>query len=401
MGGDPIVSSLARIERGDPVLRAFLAVDHEAATRPRRPGPLHGLPLAVKDAVHTAVLPTTYGTAAAPAGEPGDADAEIVARIRAAGAVVVGKTNCGELCMGDYVLRGPPENPRAPGRSVSGSSGGCAAAVAAGLVPASVCTDTGGSARIPAAFCGVLGLKFTTGSVPLDGVLPLAPSLDAAGLIAASVGTLRGVAEAMLDRPLGRRSSPRIAVVRPAAARHPAVAGALARVAHRLGGAVVEPPEPGPWRQLHRAVVGEEARALHGHLLDDAWLGAELRAFLAAEPPPRPAGDVRGEFAGAVDAALAGVDVLVGPAVDGPPPPVPPPRDSDAFWGQLEWLAPVNHSGHPALVVPLPLPAGAPPLALQLMARHRDEAGLLAAAEAVAAALSPHGSSGASGAGAA
>jgi Asp-tRNA(Asn)/Glu-tRNA(Gln) amidotransferase A subunit family amidase len=393
MERDAIASAVARIERFDAALRAFLAVDHGAAARPRRPGPLHGLPVAVKDAVRTSDLPTTYGTAAAPAFEPRGRDAAIVARLRAAGAVVVGKTNCGELCMGDYVLRGPPQNPRAPGRSVSGSSGGCAVAVAAGLVPASVCTDTGGSARIPAAFCGVPGLKLTTGSVPLEGALPLAPSLDAAGLVAASVGALRTVAEVVLGRPLGRKSPPRLAVVDAAAARRPEVARALDRIARRLACAVVAPPERGGWQQLHRAVVGEEAQAIHGHLVDDARLGAELRAFLAAEPPLRPEGDVRGRLAAAIDGALAGADVLVGPAVDGPPPTAPPPRDSDAFWHQLEWLAPVNHTGHPALVVPLPLDG--PPLALQLIARHGDEAALLAAGAVVGAALRPRGAGGA------
>lgn len=385
-----IASAVARIERRNPTLRAFLAVDHRAAALPLDPGPLHGLPLGVKDAIRAATLPTTYGTAV-PLADAAGPEAVVVTRLRAAGAVVVGKTNCGELCMGNYVLAGAPENPRAPGRSVSGSSGGCAAAVAAGLVPASVCTDTGGSARIPAAFCGVLGLKFTTGSVPLDGALPLAPSLDAAGLVAGTLDTLRRVAEVILGRPLGHRPPPRIAVVRPDVAREPQVARALTRLADHLDGDVVEPPERGPWQQLHRAVLGREARALHGHLLDDARLGPEMRAFLAASPPPRPAGGPRAELTAAVDAALAGVDVLVGPAVDGAPPLAPPPRDSDEFWRQLEWLAPVNHSGHPALVVPLPFPVEAPPLALQLIARHGDEAALLAAAGAVAAALRPPG----------
>src|SRR3954447_11043336 len=198
MADAELVAALARIEATDASTRAFLAVDRDVARRRPARGPLNGMAMAVKDAYRTELLPTTFGTAAAVPGRDAGPDAVVVQRLRSHGASIVGKTNCGELCIGDYVLRGAPVNPRAPRRSVSGSSGGCAVAVAAGLVAASVGTDSGGSVRIPAAFCGVLGLKLTTGSVSLEGAVPLAPSLDCAGVIASSIDGLRRVAEALL-----------------------------------------------------------------------------------------------------------------------------------------------------------------------------------------------------------
>ena len=341
------------------------------------------MPVGVKDAFCTADLPTTFGTAAA-VPRRGRRDAVAVSRLKRAGAVVVGKTNCGELCMGDYVLAGAPVNPRAPGRSVSGSSGGCAAAVAAGLVPASICTDTGGSARIPAAFCGVVGVKLTTGAVPLDGAVALAPSLDAAGVIAQSVGVARKVAFALLGRTDYVGGRPRLAVVATESVGDQRIANALAVVAWH-GAVEVARPDFGRWEELHRAVVGHESRAAHSALLDDRRLGSELRDFLARQPPRNQGNDVRTRLHAELELALDGVDVLVTPAVDGPPPASAPSRDSPAFWRQLEWLAPINHTGNPSLV--LPVPGGGLPVGLQLIARAGSEGALFAAAAVVSAAL--------------
>lgn len=373
----PDAEAVRAIELRDPDGRAVIALDRDAPSRPRVDGRLQGLVLTVKDVFRTVHLPTTFGTMVVDPWELGP-EASAVTVLRRAGAIVIGKTNCGELCIGDYVVAGVPRNPAAPGHSVSGSSGGCAAAVGAGLVDASICSDTGGSARIPAAFCGVLGLKVTTGAVPLDGVLPLAPTLDALGIVARSVGAMGRVASELLGRSLSCDRAPRVGVVDPRAAADPGLVHALEVIGGRIATKVVAPPSLDGWRDLHRSVIGTEARALHGHLVHDRRLGRETRDFLRAEPPPRPARGVRDRLLAAVDDAFVGIDVLVTPAVDGAPPRHPPARDSAGFWGQLDWLAPLNHSGHPALVVPVGGPRG--PIAVQLVARHGDEALLLAVA---------------------
>ena len=192
---------LGRIAELDPRLNAFITVLGDAALEDagrvdaaRRagapPGALAGVPIAVKDLVDVADAPTTAGGHPRFCGHP-RTDAPLVARLRAAGAVIVGKTNLHEFAYGVTNVNrhhGATRNPWDLERIPGGSSGGSAAAVAAGLCAAAVGTDTGGSIRIPAALCGVVGLKPTLGAVPLEGVFPLGPSLDHAGPIARSVG---------------------------------------------------------------------------------------------------------------------------------------------------------------------------------------------------------------------
>ena len=155
--------------------------------RPEQPGA--GIPLAVKDLFDTAGLVTTYGSIIF-AGHVPDRTAEAVARLEAAGYATVGKANLHEFAYGissqnpDF---GTVRNPVAPGRLAGGSSGGSAAALAAGLADAALGTDSGGSIRIPAAWCGVVGFKPSHGLVPLDGCFPLAPSFDHAGPMTRSV----------------------------------------------------------------------------------------------------------------------------------------------------------------------------------------------------------------------
>ncbi|HEV8648982.1 MAG TPA: amidase [Actinomycetes bacterium] len=173
---------LGRIEAADGRLGAFVSVlagqalgeaaarDAERA-RGRLRGPLHGVPVAVKDLVDVTGAVTGAGSPKL-AANLADADAEVVARLRGAGAVVVGKTRTHEFAYGVHTPG--TTNPWDPERIAGGSSGGSAAAVAAGLVPLAVGSDTAGSIRIPAACCGVVGLKPTHGAVPATGVWPLA-----------------------------------------------------------------------------------------------------------------------------------------------------------------------------------------------------------------------------------
>jgi len=195
---------LEAVRAAQPAINAFVTVDADGAMRAAAVakdelargvdrGPLHGVPVAVKDIVDTAGLATTMGSRHF-AGNVPPRDAEVVARLRAAGAIVVGKTTTHEFAYGptgDRAANGPCANPRDRRRMAGGSSAGSAAAVAAGLVPLAVGTDTGGSVRIPAALCGVVGIRPSVGRIPTDGVFPLSWSLDTVGVLA---GDVAGVA---------------------------------------------------------------------------------------------------------------------------------------------------------------------------------------------------------------
>ena len=186
--------------RIDPHLGAFQALclerareeaqGAEAAWRRGEPtGPLCGVPVAVKDLIDTEGVETTYGSAMFAGHVPG-ADAECVARARAAGAIVIGKTTTHEFAWGMSMAGrgGEPltRNPRDPERMTGGSSGGSAVAVACGAAPLALGTDTGGSIRLPAGWCGIHGFKPTHGLLGVGGVFPLAPSLDHVGPMAAT-----------------------------------------------------------------------------------------------------------------------------------------------------------------------------------------------------------------------
>ncbi|MGH2876013.1 MAG: amidase, partial [Solirubrobacteraceae bacterium] len=170
-------ASLERIERLDPELNAVVALRSEgaiaearAADRASAAGPLHGIPFAIKDVTETLELPTTYGSVAY-AGHQTGLEALIVTRLRAAGAILIGKTNTSELACEPVTrgeLLGETANPWAPERTPGGSSGGAAAGLAAGMFPLAQGTDAGGSVRIPASCCGVVGIKPTRGLVTFD-----------------------------------------------------------------------------------------------------------------------------------------------------------------------------------------------------------------------------------------
>jgi len=153
------------------------------------PGPLAGVPVVLKDIIDEAGIVTTAGSSFL--NEPAAADAPVVERLNAAGAVVIGRTGLHEFAYGfssENDWWGPVRNPWDPSTSPGGSSGGSAAAVAAGVAPIGIGTDTGGSVRVPAALCGLVGLKVTHGRIPLTGVFPLAESLDTVGPLTRTVG---------------------------------------------------------------------------------------------------------------------------------------------------------------------------------------------------------------------
>ncbi|NLG68464.1 MAG: amidase [Firmicutes bacterium] len=186
---------------------AFIEVLEERARReaarpaPGEPALLWGVPVAVKDLLALEGHVMTGGSRVLPP-EPAARDAEAVRRLVAEGAIVMGTTNLHELAYGitsENPHFGPVDNPRRPGHVAGGSSGGSAAAVAAGAVPAALGTDTGGSVRIPAAACGVAGLKPTYGRISREGVFPLSWSLDHVGPLAGTAGDVALLFAAMAD----------------------------------------------------------------------------------------------------------------------------------------------------------------------------------------------------------
>jgi aspartyl-tRNA(Asn)/glutamyl-tRNA(Gln) amidotransferase subunit A len=212
---------LDRIERFDPRLNAFVTVTAERAIAKARQaeseiasggwrGPLHGVPVAIKDNIDTAGIRTTSGSALFESHVP-SSDAEVVTRLEAAGAISLGKLNLHELGMGSTsaISRfGAVHNPWDLDRMAGGSSGGAAAAVAAHLCYGALGTDTGGSIRIPAACCGVVGLKPSYGVVSTHGVLPLSRSFDCVGPLARTVADTAWLFRTMTDHPVASAFDP-------------------------------------------------------------------------------------------------------------------------------------------------------------------------------------------------
>jgi aspartyl-tRNA(Asn)/glutamyl-tRNA(Gln) amidotransferase subunit A len=195
---DVVRASLQRMDALEPALNAVaqrldesaLAQAEQAAAELRAGtdrGPLHGIPVAIKDLIEVAGAPTGFGSKVRPPAIATE-DAVLVQHLREAGAIILCKANLLEYAYGiAHPDVGQTNNPHDLGRTSGGSSGGSAALVAAGIVPLAVGTDTGGSIRIPASYCGVVGLKPTFGLVSLEGVFPLSGSLDHAGPLARNV----------------------------------------------------------------------------------------------------------------------------------------------------------------------------------------------------------------------
>ena len=419
-------SALERVRDRDGALNAFTVVledsaraEADAAGREiaagRYRGPLHGVPVSIKDLIDVAGVPTTAASRV-PAGAPPGADAPVVARLRAAGAIVIGKCNLHEFAFGttgEDSAFGPARHPLDPDRSPGGSSSGSAVSVAAGMAWASVGTDTGGSVRIPAAACGVVGLKPTFGEVSCDGVVPLAPSLDHVGPLARCVADARLVFRALRGadpaRPTARDPvTRRLGCPRPFfleqldAEVRTTFEQALDRL--RTAGwdvrdAPIRHAEDTPAVCLH--LLLPEAAAAHAHGLDrhadrycpDVRLRLELGRYVLAEDHVR-AQRGRAVLADAVDAAIAGCDALVLPALA-----MPAPRLGAAtveIDGRPEPLRPLtlrltqlfNATGHPAVSIPCgPTPDGLP-CGLQLVGLRGRTDHLLDVAEACEAALS-------------
>ena len=420
---------LTRIERLDGRIRAFITVDAEgalAAARARETelmagrsrGPLHGVPLAHKDLCHMAGLPTSCGTRTREY-FTSPVECTAVARLREAGAVTLGKLNMAELAMGpfgDNAHHGDVQNPRREEHCAGGSSSGSAAAVAAGFAIAALGSDTGGSIRLPAACCGVVGLKPTYGRVSRAGAMPLSWSLDHLGPLTRTVAdaaTILGIVAGYdrRDATSSRRGVPyyermletAIAGLHVGVPENyyfdgvteemAAAVRAAARAVEGLGVLVtpVRLPDPQPLVDVCNVISRCESATVHARIVRDRphELQPAVRARLETGlhisahdylQALRLRGRLTREF---VREVFEEVDALVLPVIPEPAPALEAVKAGTADeivarMGRFSRLTrPFNGLGLPALALPCGLAADGRPLALQIVGRPFDEATVL------------------------
>jgi aspartyl-tRNA(Asn)/glutamyl-tRNA(Gln) amidotransferase subunit A len=343
-------------------------------------GPLSGYRLAVKANIAVAGLATTAGLRSGPLAAE---DAPLVATLRAAGAMVLGHTNMDEAALGATTENphwGRTENPRRPGYTAGGSSGGSAAAVASGMARLALGTDTLGSVRIPAAYTGLWGLKASHGLLSLQGIVPLAPSLDAPGLIAASLADLEAAWAVLLPAQYAQ-SAPApthlalLAEVE-AAPMAPAVRAAYESsvlAARALGLTVTQHPFRGlSLAAARRAGFHLALENAQPHLPADQ-ISARLAHLLAKAAPPDLA--LIAHARNVVLAALQAADALLLPTT-----PHPAFPHGENHPDQADFTALANFAGLPALSVPAGFDKEGLPVGVQLIGRPGSEASLMALA---------------------
>ncbi len=426
-----LTAVLARIEAVNPALNAIVtlaaeqarlvAADLDArAARGAFAGPLHGLPIAIKDLAETAGIRTTFGSPIFASYVP-TADAPHVTLLKRAGAVVIGKTNAPEFGAGAQTFNpvfGPTRNPRDTRLTPGGSSGGAAAAVAAGLIPFADGSDLAASVRNPAAFCGLVGLRTTPGLVPSDAFDPLAvigpiarTAPDAALLLAGMCGTDPGLPLARPDRPADFLD------LRPASLRGlrvawtsdlgdlpvaPEVRTVLASRRDSLAGAGCSVTDAAPGlsdadevfevlRAAGRAGLAPLLRGHPGQMKDTLVWNIEQGLALTGEQIAA-ARLARAEIFGRVKAFLSDgrYDVLALPTVQVVPFPVEQEWvteiDGQPMSTYLEWMrscSRVTVSAHPAVSVPAGRTDSGLPVGLQLVGRYGGDRRLLEIAAAI------------------
>jgi Asp-tRNA(Asn)/Glu-tRNA(Gln) amidotransferase A subunit family amidase len=424
---DLVDASLSAIRAHNPRTNAFITVDEDAARlaahtadvdrrRGLDRGRLHGIPISVKDLFDIAGQPTTAASRVL-AGHVATKDATAVVRLREAGAIFLGKTNLHEFALGstgDDSAFGPVTHPLDSRRLAGGSSSGSAVAVALLMGLASLGSDTGGSIRIPAAACGVVGLKPSLGEVPLDGAVPLSVTLDHAGPLTRSVGDAALLWAILADRPDVRLEPPSNGSIELGA-----VGGYFAMVtddvrapyeaalaALRASGVRVRPIDirgADETVETYTNLVLPEAAAWHARYLETrpGDYTAPVRSRLQAGQSVTAvqyltARQRRLTLTQAVDAALEGCRALVLPTL-----PIVAPligtadvtidpiqhQTTPVRAAMLRQTQLFNLTGHPALTVPVKT-AGLP-VGLQLVGRRGATADLLAVAAAIEGVVNP------------
>jgi len=432
---DAVQACIRRIGAVDDQLNAVLVLladdalasarESERRWRDGTARPLEGVPYGLKDIIATAGVPTTGGSALYRANVP-DTDAALAARLAEAGGVRLAKLHTFEFASGgaDNRTFGPCRNPWDTSRTTGGSSSGSGAAVAAGEVPLAIGTDTGGSIRIPAAYCGITGLKPTFGRVPRHGVMGLSWTLDHAGPMVRSVAD----AALMLGVIAGRDPRDPTSSARPvpdyvpalaASARgmvlgrprgwfedklQPEVAEAFERSVGELvaGGMTVvdvELPDVELWDVAGWSVMYPEALSLHGGHMHDIESRDAMHAGMLTTAPFVQASDYllglryRRIAQEQLETAMQGVAALVTPAAIS----VAPPLGAISSTGDsADWLLdatrpsmPFNYTGNPALCLPAGLVDGLP-VSVQLVGRPHDESTLFTLGAAYQATTDHH-----------
>jgi 1-carboxybiuret hydrolase len=402
-----IEQTLARIARRNTVLNAFTAVTAEraltrAAANPT--GPLAGVPFAVKNLIDIAGLPTLAGSKINREHPPANTDATLITRLEAAGAILVGALHMGEYAYdftGENSHDGPSRNPHDTSRMTGGSSGGSGGAVAGGLVPIALGSDTNGSIRVPSSFCGIFGLKPTYGRLSRAGSFPFVSSLDHLGPFARNTTDLALAYDAMtgpdrhdpactdrVDAPVSPLLSMGISGLRIASAggyfrtgAGPEALAALDGIAAALSAVrQIEIPEAARARAAAYVITTSEGAALHLHRLrtrardfdpdvrDRLIAGATVPAAWVVQ-----AQKFRRWYRAAVLRLFEEVDAIVAPAT----PCVAPPIGQKTFLlnGQEVplrpnigiYTQPISFIGLPVVAVPVPQPDGMP-IAVQIIA---------------------------------
>lgn len=412
-----LAASLRRIRDLNGALGAVLAsLPHEAETgfapeeadggaMPERP--LAGMPVLIKDCIDTLDLPTTHGSAFF-RGHRAKQDAAVVQRLRAAGALIIGKTNLAEFCLGGTTQNrcyGPCRNPWNMDCIPGGSSGGSAAAVAADMCRVAIGTDTGGSIRIPAALCGVAGLRPTLGSVPMTGIFPVSGLMDTVGPMAREVHDIARVLAVLVGRrpeellPQDAGSAFPLAGLRLAVLQgyfgeevEPEISDAVALAAGLLkeSGASMSPLElplaEAAFQAARRFLISDAAEVHAWRLKSSPELfDPEIRAWLSegasiGETERQACLARRQEWIAEVTAAFTTHDLLLMPTVALAAPAVADCEASTAITTRLTRLTtPWAFAGVPALSLPCGFTASGLPIGLQLVAPPSEESRLIRA----------------------
>ncbi|MCP3975410.1 MAG: amidase [bacterium] len=400
-----------RLDAADALAQAA-AVDRRIASG-GRVGPLAGVPLAVKDLIDQAGLPNTCGGSFAPFTPA--ADAPCVSRLKDAGAIPIGRTGLHEFAFGfssENPWHGAVRNPIDPTLSTGGSSGGSAAAVAAGVVPLALGTDTGGSVRVPAALCGIAGLKVTHGRGSLRGVYPLAPGLDTVGPLARSIDEIALVLQIIglhdpldplsVDMPVAPPAAPRPIAELRLAVPHPWVDtgyeprveqefAALLETLDDLGAKidhVIIPETAPPGQGLASAYY--EVAPIHRarYLADPQSYGEDVQqrmedALAVTAEQYASALEWRTQVRRGLEEHLEGRDAIITPTTAAVTKPIGQEM-LELTTGAVHYRSPlshftslVNNAGLPALAIPI-RGSGLPPVSLQLIGSAWSEASLLA-----------------------